>query len=660
VKRMCQLGRVSRAGFYRSLGTKPEEDPELELRDAMQRVALEFPSYGWPRMTRELRRRGWVVNHKRVYRLMREDNLLCLRRRKFVVTTNSAHDLPVYPNLARAITVTGRDQLWVTDITYIEIRGSVSPGISGCGGGARFHRAFPGTGVQPEAASLGLGLSSAGRIRGIAHAGPRHNPEAVAQRFARSGDGNMSFLRHGEIYRPISSCGSKPEQPWLDSPGAHRYDEFPAGYSLAGCAPAEPASASPAGVHRAAGRSGSTIEMQRTARSVLTACLTQGDNPTLTLFDQIERQGTGQQLYAQPDFDYLNKSVRPGVEVIRQTLEEWFSRYPVAQQPELRAQFRSDNHQHRSAHFELVLHELLLRLGVTVEVHPAIQGINQRPDFLATSPSGARWYLEAVLATNQSRKEAAAEARKNQVYDAINQLNSLDFFIGINPLGSPETPPSGQHIRAFLTKRLAGLNRDEIAALLQRPDVPGFEGLPHWRYEHDGWTIDFFPLPKSDALRGQAGVRPIGLEFGAFQPLRTKETIRNAVQQKAGRYGELALPYVVAVNVLSDFVDRTDEVEALFGGRTWPGEGRVANGVWRGTAGPQNTRVSGVAVFERLEQSNLPRVVSCLYHNPWAARPYQGELDRLNHAAVHQNRIQFHDGESLGTILGLPAGWPGE
>jgi len=380
----------------------------------------------------------------------------------------------------------------------------------------------------------------------------------------------------------------------------------------------------------------------------------------VTLFDQIERQGTGPRLYAQPDFDYLNKSARPGVEVIRQTLEDWFSRYPAAHRPELRAQFRSDNYQHRSAHFELVLHECLLRLGVTVEVHPAIQGTNRRPDFLATSPNGTNWYLEAVLATNQTREEAAAEARKNQVYDAINQLDSPDFFIGLDPIGSPETPPSGQHIRTFLTERLAGLNRDEIVALLEQQDVPGFEALPHWQYEHDGWTIDFFPLPKSESLRGQTGVRPIGLEFSGVQLLQPKESIRNAVQRKAGRYGELAFPYIVAVNVLSDFVDRTDEVEALFGDEQGPGEPRIANGVWRGVGGAQNTRVSGVAIFERLEQSNLPRLVSCLYHNPWAVRPYQGELDRLTHAVVNENKLQFLDGESLGTILGLPTGWPGE
>jgi putative transposase len=119
---MCALAKVSRAGFYRFPSARSGGDAEVELRDAMQRIALEFPSYGWPRMTEELKRRGWAVNHKRVYRLMREDNLLCLRRRKFVVTTDSAHTLPVYPNLAGTMMLTDMDQLWVADITYIRLR----------------------------------------------------------------------------------------------------------------------------------------------------------------------------------------------------------------------------------------------------------------------------------------------------------------------------------------------------------------------------------------------------------------------------------------------------------------------------------------------------------------------------------------------------------
>ena len=121
VGRMCRLGGVSRPSFYRFDPQQERVDRDVELRDAIQRIALEFPSYGRPRITKELRRRGWRVNHKRVHRILREDNLLCLRRRKFVLTTDSDHNLPVYPNRAREMTLSGIDQLWVADITYIRL-----------------------------------------------------------------------------------------------------------------------------------------------------------------------------------------------------------------------------------------------------------------------------------------------------------------------------------------------------------------------------------------------------------------------------------------------------------------------------------------------------------------------------------------------------------
>jgi putative transposase len=123
VKRMVELAQVSRASFYRfdnEIESGP--DPDMDLRDAIQRIALEWPSYGWRRITAELRRRGWLVNHKRVYRLMREDNLLCVRKRKFVMTTDSNHGRRVYPNLAKDMILTGTDQLWRADITYVRLR----------------------------------------------------------------------------------------------------------------------------------------------------------------------------------------------------------------------------------------------------------------------------------------------------------------------------------------------------------------------------------------------------------------------------------------------------------------------------------------------------------------------------------------------------------
>jgi transposase InsO family protein len=122
IERMVELGRVSRSGFYRFQDEDRGPDRDMELRDAIQKIAVEWPSYGRPRITKELRRRGWVVNPKRVRRIMREDNLLCVRKRKFVVTTDSNHLRKIYPNLARNMMLTCTDQLWVADITYIRLR----------------------------------------------------------------------------------------------------------------------------------------------------------------------------------------------------------------------------------------------------------------------------------------------------------------------------------------------------------------------------------------------------------------------------------------------------------------------------------------------------------------------------------------------------------
>lgn len=121
LNRMCALAGVNRPGFYRDRQAPDPVDPHIELRDEIQRIALEWPSYGWRRIRKELNKIGWKVNHKLVRRIMREDNLLCLRRRRFVVTTDSNHALPVYRNLAKAMELTGIDQLWVADITYIRL-----------------------------------------------------------------------------------------------------------------------------------------------------------------------------------------------------------------------------------------------------------------------------------------------------------------------------------------------------------------------------------------------------------------------------------------------------------------------------------------------------------------------------------------------------------
>lgn len=390
----------------------------------------------------------------------------------------------------------------------------------------------------------------------------------------------------------------------------------------------------------------------------------------MCLFDDIDRYDGGPALHAEPRFTYLKRSARVVERRVRKVLETWFSHYPPAQQTELRARFRSTNDfNHLSAFFELFLYELLTRLRCQVQIHPSTQSTTTKhPDFLVESPGGERFYMEAVVATDESSEQAAAKARMNRVYDVLNRLESPNFFIGMKLGGAPSTPPPARRIREFLAERLAPLNPDDMAKLL---NSGGFEALPHWQYEHQGWRIDFFPIPKSADGRGTTGVRPLGMWFHEMTWVTTPKALRDAIVSKAGRYGELDLPYVIAVDVCGHPLDDTDAMEALFGTEQWviplaPSRRaeveikRAPNGAWTSESGPRYTRVSAVLLVHHLTPWHVPKVPVRLYHNPWARRPYSSELTCLPQALPQGSHMELRDGQSLAAIFGLPLGWPEE
>jgi len=122
VEKMCELARVSRASYYRWLQPAEEDrEEEMKLRSAIQQGSLDHRFYGYRRIAALLRQQGWMVNTKRVRRLMNEDGLLAIRRRKFVATTDSEHQLRIYPNVAASLELVDVNQLWVSDLTYIRL-----------------------------------------------------------------------------------------------------------------------------------------------------------------------------------------------------------------------------------------------------------------------------------------------------------------------------------------------------------------------------------------------------------------------------------------------------------------------------------------------------------------------------------------------------------
>ena len=121
IRDLCRSLHVNRRWYYARLAQSEEADPDVDLRDAIEHIILEFAGYGYRRVTHALVRAGWSVNHKRVLRIMREESLLCHLKRQFVPTTDSHHPFQVYPNLVKGLQVDAPDVVWVADITYIRL-----------------------------------------------------------------------------------------------------------------------------------------------------------------------------------------------------------------------------------------------------------------------------------------------------------------------------------------------------------------------------------------------------------------------------------------------------------------------------------------------------------------------------------------------------------
>ena len=315
--------------------------------------------------------------------------------------------------------------------------------------------------------------------------------------------------------------------------------------------------------------------------------------------------------------------------------------------------------------FRVVLPRSLEYFNYRVTVLDAQGASSSRtPDFLVVGASGQEFLLEATLASEVSREEAARLKLIDQAYDALNRVHSPDFFLRVDVLGEAQSPIPGKRLRAQTETFLETLSWAELS------DGRPLEEMPSFDFLHDGCTITVAPIPKSVKSRGNADIRPLGMHGpGEAAMIDDRTPIKPAIEKKAGKYGELDRPFIVAVNALSSTVDRIDVMEALFGRERYvfhremgpdeePEMIRDRDGSWLGPSGPRNTRVSAVLVGSCIQPWTVAAYVPVVYHNPWAQKPCTEQLRELASALPIGHEMPIQAGSAKTPFFNLPERWP--
>jgi hypothetical protein len=385
------------------------------------------------------------------------------------------------------------------------------------------------------------------------------------------------------------------------------------------------------------------------------------------IFDDIPRTDARPAAHSEKTFAFLNRVAGPFWDRTRTTMEEWFMRLPEGTHADIRGRVRSgDNLQFVSAYWEMYVHESLAREGFSLAAHPELPETTKRPDFLASSED-VTFYVEATV-VGDSATEAAADHRRNMVYDTLDRLDSPNFILWLEIESEGPSSPSVRALRADLERWLRTLDADELRALAEEQ---GFDALPTYEWEAEGWRISFRAWPKKPEARGTTGARPLG----AFGPARAAfiddvGAVRADLEEKAGRYGKPSKPFVIALAVESPFYKGEYAMAGALFGRAavqfdpdTPDSRHIRHrdGLWRGPEGPRNTRVSAVVAARAVWPWSPTSHEPVTWHNPWSAIPLPDVLP------WESTTVNLTDGlatrraaaRRAHEVLGLPDGWPG-
>lgn len=353
-----------------------------------------------------------------------------------------------------------------------------------------------------------------------------------------------------------------------------------------------------------------------------------------TLFDDYERTDHSPALFSESSYSYLNRAAGERFSKIRALLEDWFAQYPDEHKAEFRARFTIgdllDRGQFVGAWWELYIFSLYRHLGDLIEVHPDLEGVDTKPDFLVKLGSDSM-YVECTASTATDAQFSSNPGVGAAIFDAINQIADGNFFVGLRFKQEGKQQPRRREIVAGIGNWLKQLNPDEVLKDLERSRAAGeLADLPEREFPFADWIITCVAYPKSPDKRGHTA-RLLGAlpPTGAFF-VRNVERIRETVRTKGRKYGELGSldkPLVVAVLSVGSFAEQRDVTDAMFGttavkytdGDTpsveWT---RQRDGYFRGPDSERGARVSAVLFSNDMMPWSVASHLPAVWLNPWA------------------------------------------
>ncbi|WP_223186577.1 hypothetical protein [Streptomyces sp. CBMA29] len=362
---------------------------------------------------------------------------------------------------------------------------------------------------------------------------------------------------------------------------------------------------------------------------------------------------------AESDAGFFERIAGPFWDQVRDVINEWWSHLPDHAQPGVRSRLLDRNLDANvfSALWELYLHEMLIGSGCNVEVELRLGTRGKNPDFLVTS-DGEQFVVEAKW-TAQRLGDEGRHSVPAQMVDAIDRVPSPNFFLSYRLDAAGTGTPPQKRLKSGLARWLEGLDPDQVIAGYERR-----EPLPTCTWQEAGWCLTFQAIPRSPDRRGAFAGGTIGVHPSQWLDEQSNRVLA-AVKKKGGKYGDLGLPFIVAVGHAAFFPEDQDTETGLYGTSVMyahenlPAMGRLPDGYWTDARVRTHSRVSGVLTVDNPAPWTWTKNPPVLWQSPdpnslpAPVLPTWGSARLLDVQVERQSAAQPPH-----TALGLPEHWP--